>query len=402
MSKRVIFFLDTAFNQRDYARFGFDIIRARGYAVEAWDFSPVLRPNHYKNYAPPDPIKFCGNTVYTHRRDILHAVSGLSKEDVVICMIGLDQNSAFIFNLLGEKDIPYGFCVLGLLPQANTHRRIKTQLHKFLSSPGTFLGKIFSRLQLKVLTRTQSQHAVSPAFMLIGGEAAKNDRRCTALDVTKIIKAHAFDYDRYLEEEAFVHLNEEAATEGYALFLDEDVPFHPDYLVINANPYCAADRYYNGLNKFFDSFEKATGLPVIVAAHPRADYDKRGNPYGNRKLVFGKTIFYSKYAELVFAHASTSRNFAVLYKKPILFIDSTEYGAPFRHDICTAAAVLGQKLLIVSEDHTFCLQELMTIDDVLYEQYKNSFIKEFGTPNKMNWEIFCDYLDELKIAGRRV
>ncbi|TAL21729.1 MAG: hypothetical protein EPN94_12235 [Nitrospirae bacterium] len=395
MPKRIVFFFRTVFNKRDYIRFGFDIIRSRGYAVEAWDFSPVLRANYYRNYTPPDPVDFDGHKLYTHRKQIVDAVSGLSNEDIVVCFVGLDRDSAFIYKLLEKNNIPFGFCLLGLLPQINTHQRIIKRLYILLPNPVVSLRNMLVRLRLGMLAwMGRSQRTTSPHFMMIGGGAAKKDSRCSALDPAKVIKAHALDYDRYLEEEKLAHLNEGAAVRGYALFLDEDVPFHPDYLHSDTSPYCTADKYYGELNKFFDSFERATGLSIIVAAHPRADYKKRGNPYGNRELVFGKTIYFTKYAELILAHASTSLNFAILYKKPVIFMDSLEYSMRFRQGIHNAASAFGQKLLIVSEEHIFQLRDLSVNND-LYERYKNSYIKELGTPDKMCWDIFCDYVDEL-------
>jgi hypothetical protein len=396
MPKRIVFFLDTVFNKRDYIRFGFDTIRARGYAVEAWDFSPVLRPSHYQSYSPPDTIDFVGHKLYAQHQHIADAIASLSNDDVVVCMIGLDLDSAFIFKLLGRRGVTYGFCLLGSLPKVSTHQNITKQLYSLLASPNTLLIKVFSRLWLAVLTwMWRSHHTNSSRFMMVGGEAATNDRRYSALGSTKIIKAHALDYDLYLEEEGLAHPDEGVVTGRYALFLDEDVPFHPNYLHSNINPYCTADTYYRELNAFFNAFERITGLSIIVAAHPRADYGKRGNPYGSRKIVFGKTIFYTKYAEFILAHASTALNFAILYKKPVLFMDSLEYSMRYRQGIRNAATVFGQKAVIISEDASFRLQELIVNDD-LYDRYKNLYIKEVGTPNKMIWDIFCDYVDKLK------
>ena len=62
--KRVVFFLGTKFNHRDYKRFGFDIIQQRGYKVEAWDFTAWYKPEYAKNYDPPDPIEFSGHKIF--------------------------------------------------------------------------------------------------------------------------------------------------------------------------------------------------------------------------------------------------------------------------------------------------------------------------------------------------
>lgn len=395
MPKRVIFFLDSAFSKRDYIRFGFDIFRARGYAVEAWDFLPVLRPGSYRHYTPPDPVDFSGYRLFTDSQHIVEAVSALSNDDVVVSLLMPCGSSTFIFDWLYKKNIRYGHCFMGLLP-TSIQQRFHEQLHGLFSSPSVFFGKMLSRiLQGVFASARRSQRTHAPSFMITGGAASTWDRRYHTLDPINVIKAHAFDYDRYLEEEALVHLDEEVSSVGYALFLDDDIPFHPEYLIFDINPYCTADSYYSELNKFFDSFERATGMPIIVAAHPRANYEKRGNPYGNRKLVFGKTVSYTKYSKLVLAHVSTSLNFAILYKKPVLFMDSLKYCMALRRWIFNTASTFGQKPLIISKELSFPPLKL-AINDGLYEQYKHSYIKELETPNKMSWDIFCDYLDKLK------
>jgi len=58
MIERVVFLLGAILDQRDYHRFGFDIIQERGYRVEAWDFMPWMKPNYVKNYNVPDPVEF--------------------------------------------------------------------------------------------------------------------------------------------------------------------------------------------------------------------------------------------------------------------------------------------------------------------------------------------------------
>ena len=70
MIDRVIFFIGTKFSKYDYDRFGFEIIQKRGFKVEAWDFSPWLRPDYYANYNLPNPIEFSGKRVLHNFEDI--------------------------------------------------------------------------------------------------------------------------------------------------------------------------------------------------------------------------------------------------------------------------------------------------------------------------------------------
>ena len=83
-TKRVIFFLATKFNRRDYHRFGFDILQKRGYKVEAWDFSPFHRPEYYKYYNVPDPLIFTDHILLKSENEIKNMMENISQADIVV------------------------------------------------------------------------------------------------------------------------------------------------------------------------------------------------------------------------------------------------------------------------------------------------------------------------------
>ena len=84
---RIIFFFGTKFSERDYERFGFDIIQKRGYTVEAWDFTNWWRPNYAKNYKPKDPLEFSGYKIFNTLIETNDALQSLSKSDIVLGII---------------------------------------------------------------------------------------------------------------------------------------------------------------------------------------------------------------------------------------------------------------------------------------------------------------------------
>ena len=109
----------------------------------------------------------------------------------------------------------------------------------------------------------------------------------------------------------------------YAVFLDEDVCFHPDYSLLNVKPYCSPDKYYNEINEFFQKFEKILDMNEIIQMKINLI----------EKIISGKTIELVKYSNIVLLHSSTSVNYAILYKKPALLLDSINYDLNFRNSI---------------------------------------------------------------------
>ena len=179
----------------------------------------------------------------------------------------------------------------------------------------------------------------------------------------------------------------------YVAFLDQ-LGNEADMLHAGIKPYCAAEIYYPEINKFFTEFEKNTGLRIIIAAHPRANYADRGNPFDGRELIYGETISLVKHAQVILAHMSTAVSFAVLYNKPIIFVDSNEYAPIFKLWINARASALGSEIVNISDE---CLinQNQIKIEKDKYDCYKMMFIKEPGTPEKFVWDIFCDYVDRI-------
>ena len=94
------------------------------------------------------------------------------------------------------------------------------------------------------------------------------------------------------------------------------------------------------------------------------------------------------------SHASTAKNFAILYNKPIVYIDSDNYSCGFRRDILGHANALGQSPVNIYNN----LSQTIINDQIdirLYKSYKETYIKEAGTPEKPVWDVFCDYLDTM-------
>jgi len=383
----LVFIICSTFNKRDYHRFGVEILKNRGYEVEIWDITPLLYAHYYRNHIPSDSIEFDKHFLVYEKDHIEKLTSGLSRKDFVVCVLSVEKRTEFIFEHLSEKDIKYGFLLLGQLPRRRN----------------SFINKIFlvcdnPRYAVRIIWSKffKKKASVDPAhFLIIGGKEAITDGRYPVDKNTKIINAHALDYDRYLEIERGNSFGKKC--ERYAVFLDECVPFHPDRLRSNRKIYCTSEKYYPPLVRFFSYLEDEMSLKVIIAAHPRSNYSKRSNSFGNREIIFGKTFQLVKHSMFVLTHASTSINFAVLYQKPIIFLSDSAYSNYLRESIKFFASVFEKKPIDLSKHFpsSLKLKEELEINKTLYEEYKSKFIKEPGTPEKPVWDIFADYCDSL-------
>jgi len=135
---------------------------------------------------------------------------------------------------------------------------------------------------------------------------------------------------------------------------------------------------------------------VIIAAHPRSNYHKKGNPFNKRQYIYNETTNLVKYSKFVIVHASTATNFAVLYNKPIIFISSTKYSTKYQKLIRFHSTVFNKSPINISQESTIDFETEMKIDNDSYKNYKEDYIKETGTPEKSVWEIFADHCEDIK------
>ena len=124
------------------------------------------------------------------------------------------------------------------------------------------------------------------------------------------------DYEKYLE-------NPSSIKGGYAVFLDIYYPLHPDLLYMMEMKAVSPLSYQESLKTFFDKVEDKYGIPVVIAAHPKAKYV--GSEFGDRKVVQGETASLVKDANMVLLHTSNSVSYCILYDKPMALIANKEY-----------------------------------------------------------------------------
>ena len=122
-------------------------------------------------------------------------------------------------------------------------KKIQIYFIKFKKNPENFLLRLIKIIKNKNRTFKYD-------FQIIGGaleiKTKKND--------IFTIKAHALDYDKYLEEEIENELPRDISDKPYAVYLDQISPNHPDYLISNTSIKLYTtkiDLIYNEINNFF-------------------------------------------------------------------------------------------------------------------------------------------------------
>lgn len=243
----------------------------------------------------------------------------------------------------------------------------------------------------------------APEVTLLGCRASGAIRDDPVQRARNVVIGHAFDMDRFLRE--VNSPGSDALRETpYAVFIDEDLPAHPDYAKSSlAVPVSEAD-YYPALLRFLRNFKRVTGLEVVVALHPRSVDSRRSALFEEFATFAGQTTALVRNARLVLMHCSTSRSFAILSGVPVVCLTSEGLERTWVGDFIEAAASsLGAPLIRydrdVVDEHT--ANTWYSIDTDRYEEYARQYLVAYdANPTRGSWEILRNALQQEGLACR--
>lgn len=223
-----------------------------------------------------------------------------------------------------------------------------------------------------------------------GGELGYKGIGCTSrseVKQAKITKINSIDYDIYLQLQKKPLYTEQK----YIVFLDEYLPLHPDAKLFKIQT-IPPDKYYSELNTYFTRVETQYGIPVVIAAHPKALLYKESDYFCGRRIEFGRSAELVRNAEFVLAHDSTSIAYAVAFRKRLHLLTShaLEHEMTFiHHNVLNEAAYLGCNWQYIDDDITTSVSEVCSDK---YNQYKYSYLCWPETEQLMSKDIVLEFL----------
>ena len=380
LQENIIILTDSPFSKRDYDRFGIEILQ-QYFNVVVLDCTPWLKPQVWRQYSeiayPCSQYKAIDNW-----DEFKRAIAQVSK-GLAIDYLESSSFSNSINQVFREYDVLRVLVFSGSLP---TLRLNTMQKLKLLYSEGNIVRRLFARLLSKI--RSCFSATMPADVAILSGEACL---KAPLANASHKIMAHSFDYDLYLS----LRNKKGMRSKPYAVFLDMDLAYHSDILYMGIKPPVTADKYYFSLLAFFDMFERITGLNVVFAAHPRSRYDLRPGLLSGRVPVLGNTAELVRDADAVLSHDSTAISFAILWRKPIIFLTSNELMRSMDGIYTEAFSNLLDAPLVNIDslnDLNIDLKVWFHFDECAYADYQKKYIKIPGTPELPFWKIFSDYV----------
>jgi len=204
---------------------------------------------------------------------------------------------------------------------------------------------------------------------------------------TKYIKnkifTHSFDYENSLNKKNIVK------NKNIAIFIDENLISHPDYKIFGLDINISKYEYYTLIKETLKKFEKANNLKVIICAHPTQNIRKFRKYFNNFKCVLGKTEYYSRKASIVLIHQSTAISYAVIYKKPIIFLNYKKLKNYFLYNrINYFAKLFNKNPYYIDQKIVFDKIVDFKVDKDCYSKYLHNYIRHPKSKKNVSmWEL---------------
>jgi hypothetical protein len=372
------------FTERDFNRMGIAEL-SKNFNLKIFDCTPWLLPK---------ALKTRGNKVFKHPSRV--EISSL--QDLIKA---IQSDGGYILDFVGQFS-PRAILMFAVFRIRKIH--IVVMDSGAYSAPDNFFvarsftKKIFDALRhggimlhlmarinwllIKILPNQR------PYIAFVSGDAWRTVSRF--LSAEKKIPAHSFDYEVYRRLNGVSDNTNESTDGPFAVYLDEDVTGHEDNVEMGLAAPASSDEYYPSLSRFFDRYESVSGHRIIIAAYPGRESSQLNKQFRDREICYNQTAKLVKNASIIFAHASTAISFAVLWKKPIIFLTSKQILKSWYQPWIEAPQILLKAPLInIDSSASFILSDLPFIDLLSYDQYVKAFIKATNSAEQPLWNIVC-------------
>ena len=389
---KIIFLATRHFTKIDFVRFGVENYLKNEIKVEVWYLNELVQRNYQLK-------EFKFRKVKIMRIENYFQFERYIQQNISNCLYDLrltyNYSNKKIFQVLSRNKVSYIIRVGRPNDPVTSNRNLSGYLGlqfkkiikgKFIHLKNVIFNKIFLLFSADFFKIKKAK------YLYLSGRHDYLNRKAHKLigEKVKLIWGHHRNYDDYLREGK----KKSKKKEKIALFIDQGIPFSPDNIeqgIIDVDP----KKYYESIRNFLERLNKEFKYEIEISCHPRIRIDKLKKFFPKFKIKIGKTIHQIQDSSLIICHDSTAINFAVLYKKPMIFITSNclnESTRPIYEEIYYGAAKpFNKECVNIDTTSTTNITSDLIIDKQLYKKYLENFIK-FKGPNKFQAEIIIQKL----------
>lgn len=361
-----------------------------GFKVEYWDITSIFFcKTSFQVEEYEDRIIERINNI----KDFEVKVKSQNNKQVLYIPIMTTEGRVYkLYKIFSKYNCRVGIFGRNMIPVQYRPRKIfSSYLRKLKFS--NILNKFYSKLLINLF---QNKFNGFEVIFQAGKEGYKGIGEVrNQKSLPRIVKINSDDYDRGLSLQQENPCGPDTE-ENYAVFLDEYYPFHPDSVLLGSNK-LDYKVYYKSLNNYFDIIEQYFKIKVVIAAHPKAIKYRTLNYFDGREIYFNKTQDLVQKSYFVITHDSTSINYAIIFRKPIVLLSSHEINRVFpNNQIKTFSSYLGIPIINLDDiSKNEIIEKNLLIQNIRlesYEKWKYDFLTWTTTQDKQSKDIVIQYL----------
>jgi hypothetical protein len=364
---------------------GVECLRRGGLDVVICDLSPMVNADVALAHPEKDPLSAEDVRVVADARALEALVAEWADRalfvDFVVGTADIDPFASRVFRILAKHGAAYCVVSGGDLPVAAGGARTGRVGHVVNRLRGLGLRGTVTAVGTRIirLLRTHTRLYAAPVRIYgTSSERLQAFMRRHGIPDDAFVPIDSLDHDTFLRYRRG-HSAATPARAGTAVFLEEGVTGHRDFTLLGIQP-VPEGPYLDVMRRLFDEIEERTGLRVVVAAHPDSGYVPGSKAFGDREIVRGRTVELVAESDLVIAHLSTAVSFAVLFRKPLLFVvTETMVATGYAGQADAMAGMLGLPVLRLRE-HAPLPAELGLPESVPEEAYRSYEYRYLASP----------------------
>jgi len=243
---RIVFVVQMPVSARDFRRFHFAELTHAGASVAVLDVSSIVMRgidhdrSHYRNFQAIDI------SVVDDKQDLPRHQVVLDEADLIVCHVGggfLYPENHAVLRLVSKSTAPYVVFSNNAIPSWNREAKAPPIM-------GRLLGKrpwvtALNRLPLGAIGIRRAD------YVIYGGSGSRIPMRLIGPE-TEAIWAHCNDY---LLFQKLVDHGEMRETEATAVFIDQNLGFHPGADASGFRQAVTVSEFYPRLRRLFDRLE---------------------------------------------------------------------------------------------------------------------------------------------------
>jgi hypothetical protein len=314
----VFYFISVPFTSRNYHRLGILQMIENGFDVYIYDFTPIINPRIYAT-ENNDPISFSNYVLFHDQKEAINSIYEINNNDYVILTIMYTREQYWVFRALSKVRVKYAMILSGGVPDYNTNKNNLDKI-KNINSFSVLKNALMNLPYRAIFSKYRGIRG--PDYIIAGGSISLTYYSfLVPRNSAEIIWAHGLDYDIYLEKRTH-YVSKNKHNKG--VFIDSgvlsawwDTMASDGGLRKNA---LHAEGYTRKLCQFLTKIEERSNCEITIAAHPEYTGQDYPEEFGGRLTIVDKTFELIQDCDFIILHKSTASNYAVLLKKPAIFI----------------------------------------------------------------------------------